>query len=225
MPVTEPAAYQRPEIYIMNDRKVMKLASRGKRFGAGITDLIVPFFSYVMLLGIMVNNGIDPYALYNNYSAEYAYEIANRLDRPSMTIMSFISFTLIIYLVVEMILFARGMSIGKAIFGLQVVSIKDGSAFGFWKMMLREVIVKRASAGFLLLGFIWILIDDKNRAWHDKILDSYVVDLRESERIRRGREAAYNEAVRRAMTDVSSTTDVNGDGEISGEIGNTPENK
>ena len=31
-----------------------------------------------------------------------------------------------------------------------------------------------------LLGFIWILIDERNRGWHDKILDTYVVDLKES---------------------------------------------
>jgi pyruvate/2-oxoglutarate dehydrogenase complex dihydrolipoamide acyltransferase (E2) component len=29
----------------------------------------------------------------------------------------------------------------------------------------------------LYLGFFWILLDEKNRAWHDKILDTYVVDL------------------------------------------------
>ena len=28
-----------------------------------------------------------------------------------------------------------------------------------------------------------MLLDEKNRGWHDKILDSYVVDLKESERI------------------------------------------
>ena len=49
-------------------------------------------------------------------------------------------------------------------------------------MMLRECIVKQAS-GVMLLGYIWVLIDEKNRAWHDKILDSYVVDLKESEKM------------------------------------------
>ena len=31
------------------------------------------------------------------------------------------------------------------------------------------------------LGYIWILIDDKNRSWHDKILDTYVIDVKETE--------------------------------------------
>ena len=63
-----------------------------------------------------------------------------------------------------------------------VVSSTDGRPFRFWKMMFREIIVKQAS-GVLLLGYIWILIDEKNRGWHDKILDSYVVDLKESEKM------------------------------------------
>ena len=63
-----------------------------------------------------------------------------------------------------------------------MVSSTNGKPFTFWRMMFREIIVKQAS-GVLMLGFIWILVDEKNRGWHDKILDSYVVDLKESEKM------------------------------------------
>ena len=43
-------------------------------------------------------------------------------------------------------------------------------------MLLREIIVKKASSSVLWLGYIWILIDKYNRGWHDKILDTYVID-------------------------------------------------
>ena len=54
---------------------------------------------------------------------------------------------------------------------------------GFWKMLFREWFVKKASATVFFLGYIWVLIDDKNRGWHDKVLDTYVVDLKESEKL------------------------------------------
>jgi hypothetical protein len=90
---------------------------------------------------------------------------------------------LLAYIVLEFILFAKGKSIGKAILGMQVVSSTDGKPFRFWKMLFRECFVKSASGSVFGLGYIWVLLDEKNRGWHDKILDSYVVDLKESERI------------------------------------------
>jgi hypothetical protein len=105
-------------------------------------------------------------------------------------------FILLAYIILELILFAKGKSIGKAILGLQVVSSTDGKPFRFWKMFFRECFVKSASGSVLGLGYIWILIDEKNRGWHDKILDSYVVDLKESEKmnLRRHLEKARAEA-------------------------------
>jgi hypothetical protein len=63
-------------------------------------------------------------------------------------------------------------------------------------MFFRECFVKSASGSVFGLGYIWILLDEKNRGWHDKILDSYVVDLKESERmnLRRHLEKARAEA-------------------------------
>ena len=184
----------------MNDKKVMKLASRGKRFGAGVIDAIVPLISYFVFIGVLAANGMR-YSPYNGYGYGYGYgfgygydlgyNYGSRLSGASAAAIVFVSILLLAYVIVEFVFYAKGKSIGKAILGLQVVSSANGKPFRFWKMMLRECIVKQAS-GVLLLGYIWILIDEKNRAWHDKILDSYVVDLRESEKmnLRRKLEAA-----------------------------------
>jgi hypothetical protein len=94
-----------------------------------------------------------------------------------------VSLLLIAYVVVEFVFYAKGKSIGKAILGMQVVSSTDGKPFRFWKMVFRECIVKAASGSAFGLGYIWVLIDEKNRSWHDKILDSYVVDLKESQKL------------------------------------------
>lgn len=172
----------------------MKLASRGKRFGAACIDAFVPFVSYLMYSAVMAANGIKinypgyGYGFGNDfgygYGYGYGYGIGNqRLTGASAVIMVVVFLILLAYIIAEFILFAKGKSIGKAILGLQVVSSTDGKPFRFWKMFFRECFVKSASGSVFGLGYVWILIDEKNRGWHDKILDSYVVDLKESERI------------------------------------------
>ena len=174
---------------IMSDRRVMKLASRSKRFGAGMIDFVIPFLSYLVFVGVLAANGIrySPYSRYGygygyGYGYDFGYNYGSRLSGASAAVIVIISLLLIAYVIVEFVFFAKGKSIGKAILGLQVVSSTNGKPFRFWKMMFREILVKQAS-GVFLLGYIWILIDEKNRAWHDKILDSYVVDLKESEKM------------------------------------------
>ncbi|MBQ1329008.1 MAG: RDD family protein [Mogibacterium sp.] len=173
----------------MSDKKVMKLASRSKRFGAGVIDFVIPFVAYLVFIGVLAANGLK-YSPYNDfgygygygYGYDFGYNYGSRLSGGSAAVLAIISLMLIAYVVVEFVFYAKGKSIGKAILGLQVVSSTNGKPFSFWRMMFREILVKQAS-GVLMLGFIWILVDEKNRGWHDKILDSYVVDLKESEKM------------------------------------------
>ena len=178
----------------MTEKRVMKLASRGNRFGAACIDLFVPLVSYLLVSVVLAANGIRTnypgygYGFGNEfgygYGYGYGYGMGNQhLSGASAAIMIVVFFILMAYMVAELILFAKGKTIGKAILGLQVVSSTDGKHFTFWKMFFRECFVKSASGSVFCLGYIWILLDDKNRGWHDKILDSYVVDLKESERM------------------------------------------
>ncbi len=171
----------------MKEKKVMKLASRGKRLGAYCLDLIVPAIVSIIFISIAAA-GIAAAATYSyNYGYDYGYGYGNNYGYNAGATGGFVAATLIgiilliAYIVVEIVLFTKSQTIGKAILGLQVVSSENGEPIGFWKMLFREWFVKRASSSVLCLGYIWILIDDKNRGWHDKILDTYVVDLKESQ--------------------------------------------
>lgn len=183
----------------MSDKKVMKLASRSKRFGAGVIDAVIPFVAYLAFVCILAANGLK-YSPYDDfgygygygYGYDFGYNYGSSLSGASAAVIVFISLLLIAYVVVEFVFYAKGKSIGKAILGLQVVSSTNGKPFTFWRMMFREIIVKQAS-GVLMLGFIWILVDEKNRGWHDKILDSYVVDLKESEKMNLRKKLERNE--------------------------------
>jgi uncharacterized RDD family membrane protein YckC len=165
----------------------MKLASRGKRLGAGLIDMIVPFIAYIVLISIYGAEAVLPGGGYGygnsfgyGYDLDYGYNYDMPVSKDNIAMILVLLVIMIAYIIAELVLYARAQSIGKAILGLQVVSSNNGKPFTFWKMMLRECIVKSASGGTFMLGYIWILIDERNRGWHDKILDSYVVDLKET---------------------------------------------
>ena len=172
-------------------KKKMKLAARGRRFAAGCIDGVLPVVAYTVIMlvtGDKSGPGYNSYGYGYGYGYEYGYEYNANLSGTSAVIVAILGIIMLAWLIAEFVFFAKSKSIGKAILGLQVVSSTDGKPLGFWKMVFRECIVKSAS-NVLALGYIWILIDDKNRGWHDKILDTYVVDLKESEKI-----AAWNAA-------------------------------
>ena len=43
-------------------------------------------------------------------------------------------------------------------------------------MLVREWIGKPISMVVFCLGYLWILIDQDNQGWHDKLVDTYVVE-------------------------------------------------
>ena len=172
---------------MMNNRKVMKLASRGKRFGAACIDMVIPAVSCFIASGAAIAAIVSELA-YGNYGYGfgapgfgYGYGYNSGPSAGVVTALIISMLLSVAYVVIQLVFYNKSKSIGKAALGLQVVSSKDGTPVGFWKMLFREWFVKSASGSVFLLGFIWILIDDRNRGWHDKILDTYVVDLKESE--------------------------------------------
>ena len=176
----------------MKEKKVMKLASRGKRLGAYCIDAVVPAVAgMIYFIGIIVRAFLSPGSMmggfgYNPYS-EFGYGYGYGYNQPGsggLVAAFLIAFLMLLaYAVVQIVFFTKSKTIGKAALGLQVVSSENGEEIGFWKMLFREWFVKKASATVFFLGYIWVLIDDKNRGWHDKVLDTYVVDLKESEKL------------------------------------------
>ncbi len=67
-----------------------------------------------------------------------------------------------------------GQTPGKMAFGIKVVSIHSGEALAPWDAFLRWLgyFFSALPAG---LGFLWSLIDNDDRAWHDKWAQSVVV--------------------------------------------------
>jgi uncharacterized RDD family membrane protein YckC len=66
-----------------------------------------------------------------------------------------------------------GQTVGKAIMGLRVVTT-DGKRMGVRRSFLRTLCYTLSLAP-LGLGFLWVLGEDRRRAWHDKIAHTYVL--------------------------------------------------
>lgn len=66
-----------------------------------------------------------------------------------------------------------GQTIGKAIMGLRVVTT-DGKRMGVKRSFIRTLCYA-VSLAPLGLGFLWVLGEDRRRAWHDKIAHTYVL--------------------------------------------------
>lgn len=169
------------------NKKVMKLASRGKRFGAYCLDEIIPSILGCVLITVLVKllltTGVRSILFDYGYGYGYGYN-PNGISAVGPVVSIFIVMVIAFaYLGVQIYFYSQSKTIGKAILGLQVISSVDGQPIGLLKMIIREWFAKKASGAAFLLGYIWILIDDKNRGWHDKIMDTYVVDLVETAKI------------------------------------------
>lgn len=75
------------------------------------------------------------------------------------------------------VLNANGGTLGKRAVGLRLESDKTGQDIGYGAALVRYV-VAIASAAVLLLGYFWVIWDDKNQTWHDKAAGSVVVSRR-----------------------------------------------
>ena len=171
------------------NKKVMRLASRGKRFGAYCIDKIVPFILFMMVVTTMATAGLGgsmgsyPYGGYGyDFGLDYGMSMGTNYWGIALKLLFAVVISLA-YLAVQIVFYSKSKTIGKAILGLQVISSIDGQPIGLWKMILREWFAKKASGAAFMLGYLWVLIDDKNRGWHDKIMDTYVIDAKESSKL------------------------------------------
>ena len=175
------------------NKRVMKLASRGKRIGAFFIDKIVPFVVLILvsiaavgLSDLFYGRGYMRYGYGYGYNYDFGY--SQQSPAASVSILVVGITIAVAYLVVQMVFYAKSQTIGKAILGMKVISSIDGEPVGFWKMLLREWFAKKASGVICGLGYLWVLIDDKNRGWHDKIVDTYVIDIKDSDSLKTGKD-------------------------------------
>ena len=87
-------------------------------------------------------------------------------------------FGVIFFLLFEYVYFVfffstTGHTVGKAVMGLRVVTT-DGKRMGVRRSFIRTLCYALSLAP-LGLGFLWVLGEDRRKAWHDKIAHTYVL--------------------------------------------------
>ncbi len=132
----------------------MDLATRGIRVMAGIVDFIIGVAVIVVASIIGITIGGEDSSLSNTLATIFW----------------------IVYMVgVWFMVATSGQSPGKRLLGIKIVKLSDGNVPGWGTTLLRELLGKIVSWLVLMLGFIWILFDEKNQGWHDKIASTVVV--------------------------------------------------
>ena len=68
-----------------------------------------------------------------------------------------------------------GQPWGARIVGVRVVDIRTGEPIGFWRALGRSLFANIFSSAIFYLGYLWMLWDDKQQTWQDKVVNSVVV--------------------------------------------------
>lgn len=88
-----------------------------------------------------------------------------------------IGLALLTLLIINVAFMTRSTTLGKLVLNMKVVNRRTGKNLSFLDMLFRESLGKFVSGAFFAIGFIWIMIDNENRAWHDMIFGTMVVEM------------------------------------------------
>jgi len=68
----------------------------------------------------------------------------------------------------------NGQSAGMRILGIRIARV-DGQPFGIGRAFIRHIIGYPLSMAVFALGFLWMMWDPRQQAWHDKLAKTIVV--------------------------------------------------
>lgn len=88
-----------------------------------------------------------------------------------------IALALVTLILINVAIMTRSTTLGKLVLNMKVVNRRSGKDLSFMDMLFRESLGKLISTTFFAIGFIWIMIDNENRGWHDMVFGSMVVEL------------------------------------------------
>lgn len=171
-----PPGYGQPPVYYQPHRQG-ELAGFGVRLGGYLLDgllyglLMIPF---MIAFGVMLAVGLRD-CLTDERTGEIYCN--GREDVGSIVLGVLI---LIVGLIVVAVIYLRALATSGQTWGRRIVKIKviaedTGAPPGWGKAIGRTLFEMFISGYILYLGFLWMLWDDKNQTWHDKVASTLVV--------------------------------------------------
>jgi uncharacterized RDD family membrane protein YckC len=159
----------------------MKQADLAKRFVAYMIDsfalstliniILIPFYCVAFLPMALIDNSVGKF----NSSDAAVILMMCCIGVVFFALMITVTYFYYIWLPVKK---WGGATIGKRVMGITVMRSSGANATQS-DLFIREIIGKFISGAVFYLGFIWILVDEKNRGWHDMIADTIVVESKE----------------------------------------------
>ncbi len=70
-----------------------------------------------------------------------------------------------------------GQTLGKKAMNIKVVRLDNGKTLDYMGAFLREIVGRFISGIVLLLGYLWVIGDEKKQGWHDKIAGTVVIKV------------------------------------------------
>ena len=113
------------------------------------------------------------------YRLSYSSNIENVLDRLWPIIILVLINNMIMVTINSFFISQFGGTVGKLLTGTRIVN-PNGQNLSFWRAFFRNQMGYMVSGAFLWLGFLWIFFDKEVRAWHDMIVDSYVIVVKKT---------------------------------------------
>ncbi len=151
-------------------------AGFGARFGAWLLDSLL-YGLLVMALAIpgivLLISSLDDCVSFNN-------ELICPSDSSRGGTIAGAAVLILAALLIVFVLYVRalgktGQTWGRKIVGVKVVGEMTGEPIGFGKALGRVLFAGAISGQIFYLGYLWMLWDDKQQTWHDKVVGSIVV--------------------------------------------------
>ncbi len=149
---------------------------------AGFTSRAVAIIIDYALIAVISAIVIGALALFFNISSVQRFiawlnsvlpGISNLFEALISPAFGAVFFVLFQYLYFIFFFSTTGQTVGKAVMGLRVVTT-DGKRMGVKRSFIRTLCYA-VSLAPLGLGFLWVLGEDRRKAWHDKIAHTYVL--------------------------------------------------
>ncbi len=143
------------------------IAQPSKRFIAYLLDGVASTLLTSLIMGLMTIPLIFTEII----------DISDNIIKPLLTsaYLGYLLLLLICPIIIQAYFWSKGTSIGKMLLGLRVVDQVTHEPIGFFKMLLRETILKYISGFVFGLGYFWLFFNEERQTWHDKLLHTLVV--------------------------------------------------
>lgn len=153
-----------------------ELATFGPRFGGWLLDGIL----YGLLAAVFAVPGVIAIVSAFSDCVTIDDEIICPPGEPDAGRIALGIVLIVIGAIVTFVLYVRalsrtGQTWGRKIVGVRVVDERTGAPLGTGKALGRTLFAWIISSNVLYLGYLWMLWDDRNQTWHDKVVGSVVV--------------------------------------------------